>query len=181
MPDDKKKAETPSKDAEKDLKALAEREAQAAEEAARKDAAKKIEDDLDLILSYHPPTEAKALKYEIIRREENKVEWLIDQIEQRVACGGDAESWVPEMHNEVNASLRPLGRAILTECPPSADRSASIRNFRLLRMSLNEIIACHRLGRSTRNSAILLTMAREHLLRCRLEANSSIALDGKNV
>lgn len=126
--------------------------------------------DLDILFTYHAPTEATTPKYATIRLAEIEAAGNLDYVAAWFA-GGEDESGGDDrhaMHNHVNVGTKLYAEAVLDVAPAGADRDAAILAIRLARNAANEGIATGNIGR-------LFAMARTKLQEARWLANGAVA------
>lgn len=136
---------------------------------------------LDVMFTYHAPTEVTGPKYAAITQFEYECRDLFMH---------------SVTHNDINSKLRQFTELVDELAPDSADKTAAIRCIRIARNAANEaLMLAGKLDSPTmpldvygsraiatsqeRAISLAATTARQQLLMARWQANSAIALDGK--
>jgi len=130
--------------------------------------------DLDVLFTYHPPTEATAPRYAAVNA-------AFQEAVRAVTGDWPAETLRTTVAGECAAALRTFGQAILDNTPPSADRTAAIRSLRLARNAINEALFGEPPIEGTREEYLDLVsrLPAQYLCEAKWQANSAIALEGK--
>jgi hypothetical protein len=123
--------------------------------------------DLDVLFTYHPPTDEQKPKYAAITEKERSLRDRWDAVEPGTVT-----------HDDINRELREFVELIDTHCPDSADKAAAIRCVRVARNGLNEALVLWSKDQPF-EAQWCWDIAFAELRKARWQANSAIALFGK--
>ena len=149
------------------------------------------ESQINHLCMYHAPTDDQKARYYRIKAEETYVADTITTLHQNVHNRFNGtqvmETVTAKFYDRIAIDIKKLIVAIDINCPDSASKSAAIRCVLLVRNALNEVtaafIACQERGDLFSRDwfEMVLSIARQELIKARWKANSSIALDGNEL
>lgn len=120
---------------------------------------------------YHPPTdEQKVLYARLAKAHADTTDGLL----RVLSIAEGSEGPVTQKHyEEFTNTCENYYNVIMEVCPASADRTAAIRCLRLARNAVNDVL------RLSGDRSAYFSLAGIELIKCRYQANASIALEGK--
>ena len=125
---------------------------------------------------YHPPTEEQKPVYDKLHLGFLSV-LEAGKAAMRLAKWGERSSTVD--FDAFTAACSGYHDLIVELCPESADRTAAIRCLRLARNAVNDVLCGARDFPHGVHQAPFHNIFETELIKCRYQANASIALDGK--
>lgn len=135
--------------------------------------AKSIYDDL---FTWHPPSEAQKEAYGKLQM----AFLAVLEVGKRVVREQEYTQRAPQASfDDFTGACK--GYALLIEelCPSSADRTAAIRCLRLARNAMNDILCGARHFPHGISQEPFMVIFETELIKCRYQANASIALGGR--
>ncbi len=129
------------------------------------------EAEMDRLFTYHPPTDEKAARHKAVNDAAAELSLAVVYVASVLDPYKQPQATQAELFGIIGTKTRTLYRAIMDNCPGSADRSAALRCVRLVRNELNGWVTGGGAGLSSR------AMLKYEIRKARYQANSAIALE----